>query len=118
MSGSRGSKEINDLVVETLPELLQRYEVIHQSGIEDYEHLRRQLQGMNVPFLDDYHLFPFLKSKLANAYAACDLVVSRAGANTVAEIMLWASPVYWCRWCRMRRTNCAMRSSSPRRARP
>lgn len=92
MAGSQGSKQLNDLVMEALPELLQKYEVIHQSGIGDYESIRSRVQSMNVPFLDDYHLFPFLKQTLANAYAACDLVVSRAGANTVAEIMLVGKP--------------------------
>ncbi|MFA7169507.1 MAG: UDP-N-acetylglucosamine--N-acetylmuramyl-(pentapeptide) pyrophosphoryl-undecaprenol N-acetylglucosamine transferase [Candidatus Paceibacterota bacterium] len=92
MGGSKGSRQINDLVMEILPELLGKYEIIHQCGIDDYEGLKSQIQKMNIPFLDDYHLFPFLKQSLANAYAACDLVVSRAGANTVAEIMLVGKP--------------------------
>ncbi len=92
MGGSRGAKLINNLIVELLPELLQKYEIIHQCGIGDYEWIKSHVQGMNIPFLDDYHLFPFLKQSLANAYAACDLVVSRAGANTVAEIMFVGKP--------------------------
>jgi len=92
MGGSKGAKEINDLVVEILPELLQKYEIIHQCGIGDYEGIKTHLQKFNMPLLDDYHLFPFLKQSLANAYAACDLVVSRAGGNTVAEIMLVGKP--------------------------
>jgi UDP-N-acetylglucosamine--N-acetylmuramyl-(pentapeptide) pyrophosphoryl-undecaprenol N-acetylglucosamine transferase len=92
MGGSQGAKEINNLVVDILPELLEKYEIIHQCGIGDYEGIKTHLQKMNIPFLDDYHLFPFLKQSLANAYAACDLVISRAGANTVAEIMLVGKP--------------------------
>jgi UDP-N-acetylglucosamine--N-acetylmuramyl-(pentapeptide) pyrophosphoryl-undecaprenol N-acetylglucosamine transferase len=92
MSGGKGEKTINNMLLETLPELLTKYEIIHQCGIDDYEDIKRQVQKMNVPFMDDYHLFPFLKQTLANAYAACDLVVSRAGANTVAEIMLVGKP--------------------------
>jgi len=92
MGGSRGAREINNLIIELLPELLQKYEIIHQCGIGDYEKIRSKVAQMNIAFLDDYHLFPFLKQSLANAYAACDLVVSRAGANTVAEIMLVGKP--------------------------
>lgn len=92
MGGSRGAQQINNLVLEILPELLDKYEIIHQCGIGDYESIKSHVQEMNIPFLDDYHLFPFLKQSLANAYAACDLVISRAGANTVAEIMLVGKP--------------------------
>ena len=92
MGGSQGAKTLNELVMETLPELLQKYEIIHQCGIGDYEEIHKRVETMNVPFLDDYHLFPFMKQSLANAYSACDLVVSRAGANTVAEIMLVGKP--------------------------
>jgi UDP-N-acetylglucosamine--N-acetylmuramyl-(pentapeptide) pyrophosphoryl-undecaprenol N-acetylglucosamine transferase len=92
MSGSKGAKILNDMILETLPELLAKYEIIHQCGIGDFEEIRKRVQKMNVHYLDDYHLFPFLKQTLANAYAACDLVVSRAGANTVAEIMLVGKP--------------------------
>lgn len=92
MGGSRGARQINELVLEILPQLLAKYEVIHQCGIADYENIKTQLSKINIPFLDDYHLFPFFKQSLANAYAACDLVVSRAGANSVAEIMLMGKP--------------------------
>ncbi|MFA6897445.1 MAG: UDP-N-acetylglucosamine--N-acetylmuramyl-(pentapeptide) pyrophosphoryl-undecaprenol N-acetylglucosamine transferase [Patescibacteria group bacterium] len=92
MGGSQGAHEINGLVVEILPELLEKYEVIHQCGITDHEAIQAYIRKLNIPFLEDYHLFPFMKQSLANAYAVCDLVVSRAGANTVAEIMLVGKP--------------------------
>ena len=92
MGGSQGAHEINELVVEILPELLEKYEIIHQCGLGDYELIQAHIQKLNIPLLEDYHLFPFMKQSLANAYAVCDLVVSRAGANTVAEIMLVGKP--------------------------
>lgn len=92
MSGGTGARQINELVVQILPQLLQKYEIIHQCGINDYEMIQSQLQKMAIPFLDDYHLFPFMKQSLADAYAVSDLVVARAGANTVAEIMLVGKP--------------------------
>lgn len=92
MGGSSGAHEINELIMQILPDLLAKYEIIHQCGLADYETIQTRLQQMNIPLLEDYHLFPFMQQSLANAYAACDLVVSRAGANTVAEIMLVGKP--------------------------
>lgn len=92
LGGSEGVREINGLVMEILPDLLMKYEIIHQCGIVEYEHIQSRVRNMNIPFLDDYHLFPFLRHNFSKAYAACDLVVSRAGANTIAEIMLVGKP--------------------------
>jgi len=87
MGGSEGSREINKLVLEILPELLKKYQVIHQCGIGNYDEVKSAIEKMNIYNLADYHLFPFFKKRIADAYAVCDLIVSRAGANTVSEIM-------------------------------
>lgn len=92
MGGSRGAQQINSLVIEILPKLLEKYEIIHQCGIGNYNEVRAKVEQMNVPFLNNYHLFPFLKKSIAEAYAVADLIVSRAGANTVAEIILVGKP--------------------------
>lgn len=92
MAGAKGAAAINHLVLSILPELLQKYEIIHQSGIEDYEKVKAQVQQINVPALDKYHLFPFMKQHLGLAYTAADLLVGRAGANTVAEIIMLGKP--------------------------
>jgi len=92
MSGSTGARQINEVIVQVLPQLLEKYEIIHQCGIRDYEMIQSEIQRMNIPFIDDYHLFPFMKQSLADAYSVSDLVVARAGANTVAEIMLVGKP--------------------------
>lgn len=92
MGGSQGAHEINNLVIEVLPQLLEKYEIIHQCGLNDYETIQAAVQKLSVPFLEDYHLFPFMKQSLSNAYAVADLVVSRAGASTVAEIMTVGKP--------------------------
>lgn len=92
MGGSEGSREINKLVLEILPELLKDYQIIHQCGIGNYEEVRSKVEKMNVYNLGNYHLFPFFKKRIADAYAVCDLIVSRAGANTVSEIMAVGKP--------------------------
>lgn len=92
MAGSKGAEEINNLVLEIFPELLRKYQIIHQCGIVNYDKVKSAVEKINIPNLNDYHLFPFFKKRAAEAYAACDLVVSRAGANTVAEIMAVGKP--------------------------
>jgi len=92
LAGTLGAKLINDLVIEVLPQLLQKYQVIHQCGIDNYDKIRELVEKMNIHNLNDYHLFPFFRNRAANAYAASDLVISRAGANTVSEIMNVGKP--------------------------
>jgi len=87
MAGTAGAEIINKLLIEILPDLLEKYQIIHQCGVVNYNYVRAVVQKMNVPELNDYHLFPYFRERAADAYNACDLVVSRAGANTVSEIM-------------------------------
>ncbi|MEA1937001.1 MAG: UDP-N-acetylglucosamine--N-acetylmuramyl-(pentapeptide) pyrophosphoryl-undecaprenol N-acetylglucosamine transferase [Patescibacteria group bacterium] len=92
LGGSEGAREINKLVLEILPELLKKYQIIHQCGIGNYDEVRSIIEKMNIYNLNDYHLFPFFKKRIADAYAACNIIVSRAGANTISEIMAVAKP--------------------------
>ncbi len=92
MAGSKGAEEINNIVSEILSDLLKDYQIIHQCGIVNYNKVRLSVEKMNIPNLNDYHLFPFFRERAGDAYAACDLVISRAGANTVAEIMAVGKP--------------------------
>jgi UDP-N-acetylglucosamine--N-acetylmuramyl-(pentapeptide) pyrophosphoryl-undecaprenol N-acetylglucosamine transferase len=92
MAGSKGAEGINNLVLEILPDLLRDHQIIHQCGIINYDKVKSIVEKMNIPNLNDYHLFPFFRERSGDAYAACDLVISRAGANTVAEIMSVGKP--------------------------
>ncbi len=92
LSGSEGAKEINELILKILPELLKNYQIIHQCGVGNYDEVRSIIEKMNIYNLSDYHLFPFFKKRIAGAYAVCDVIVSRAGANTVSEIMTVGKP--------------------------
>lgn len=76
--GSQGSSKINNLVAEILPELLEKYEVWHLSGERDFGDLSK----IKHPF---YHLFSF-SYELPKFMRDADLVITRAGANTLSEI--------------------------------
>ena len=92
--GNQGSKTINEAVFQILPDLLKKYYVIHQSGELDFAHLKEKSSLIDSKSLKNYFLTPYVGPEsigwiLKNA----DLIVSRAGANTVYEIAALGKPV-------------------------
>lgn len=91
--GSQGAAPLNDVVVDSLSELLKFSQVIHLTGEAELGRVE-----FNVSRLDDldhrerYHAFAFMGTEIALALAAADIVVSRAGANTVAELAALKKP--------------------------
>lgn len=86
--GSQGSHIINLAIIKILPKLLKRAQIIHQTGEEDYEEVSRLAaqQGIKIG-RDGYFIFSFLKSEeMRDALAVSDLIVSRAGADSIAGI--------------------------------
>jgi UDP-N-acetylglucosamine--N-acetylmuramyl-(pentapeptide) pyrophosphoryl-undecaprenol N-acetylglucosamine transferase len=81
--GSRGASSINKAVVDAVSELCGREDIqfIIQTGAADFEYTSALLSRSPVPC----KVYPYIED-IGQAYAACDLVVSRAGAVTVAEI--------------------------------
>ncbi|GAI06309.1 unnamed protein product, partial [marine sediment metagenome] len=95
--GSQGSRKINEVVVKALPRLLENYQVIHLSGEKNLQELRAKIPVLPAGRLDIskkyYKLYPFLPAlKMADALAIADLVISRAGANVLAEIAALGKP--------------------------
>jgi len=82
IGGSLGSSFINSLVSSSLPLLLPRLFVVHQMGPREY--VPREEKG--------YFPAPFFGDELADIMAGADLVVSRAGANTLAELAALGKP--------------------------
>ncbi len=76
MGGSQGAVAINGLIERHLDELLKRYQVIHICGKGNVE---------DVSPRDGYFIAGYLGEELRDIYAICDLVVGRAGANSLAE---------------------------------
>jgi UDP-N-acetylglucosamine--N-acetylmuramyl-(pentapeptide) pyrophosphoryl-undecaprenol N-acetylglucosamine transferase len=88
MGGSQGSKAINEAIIRILPKLLARFQVIHQTGEEGYENIVHLAGEFGIKAgREGYYPMKFLDEEiLKNAYALADLVISRAGANTIADI--------------------------------
>lgn len=84
--GSRGARTLNEALVEALPALLKRCQLLHVSGTLDHADVRRRTAGLTGEAAERYHLFDFLGDRLVDALAAADICIARAGASTLAEL--------------------------------
>lgn len=91
--GSQGAQRLNGIIIKTLPELLKRCEIIHQCGVDNYRWVKKEaVIRLSKEQQEYYHLYPFLKEEMKEAYAAADLIISRCGANTLTEIAALGKP--------------------------
>ncbi len=84
IGGSLGAASINEVVREALPQLLEKVYVAHICG-----------KGKTDPSLTDiagYKQFEYVSDTLPDLFAAADLIVSRAGANVIYEIVALKKP--------------------------
>lgn len=82
--GAQGSRQINTAVAGALPWLVEHANVIHQCGPGNIESLRGSAAGL--PASGRYFLTGFLRGEVADVLALADVVVSRSGAGTIAEL--------------------------------
>ncbi len=93
-AGSQGAEKINDLVMESLSELLKTYQIIHQCGVNNEINVKNESSVIleNHPYKNRYIIKPFLNAvDTRHAAAISSLVVSRAG-STLFEIATWHIP--------------------------
>jgi len=91
--GSRGSQSINFAAEKILKTLLTKYKVIHQTGGLDYLRFSGIKQKFPQALRDNYEVFVRVNPlEVSKIYSRASLIVSRAGANTVSEIMLVKRP--------------------------
>ncbi|MFA6272896.1 MAG: UDP-N-acetylglucosamine--N-acetylmuramyl-(pentapeptide) pyrophosphoryl-undecaprenol N-acetylglucosamine transferase [Candidatus Paceibacterota bacterium] len=95
IGGSQGAELINDIVLGALPSLLQKYQIIHQTGKKQFALAKETVgvaMGEGSPLLTRYKAYEYLDDlPLKMAAGAADIVVSRAG-STLFEIASWGKP--------------------------
>lgn len=94
LGGSQGAQRINDRILEIINELLEKFEIIHQIGKENFKETMSEVEIVLKKDLEKYyHPFPFLnENELKLAYAVADLIVARAGSGTIFEIAALGKP--------------------------
>lgn len=83
LGGSSGSRALNELVIAALPELVKFAQVIHVLG---------KWKDAPAGSSERYRACSFLHDELPLAYAAADIVISRAGMATIGELALLGKP--------------------------
>ena len=91
--GSQGAESINDLMLNNLELFLRQFEIIHITGNKKFEVLGEELKA-RFGHIDTggYHPYPFLVNQLKDAYAVCDVIISRAGGSSIFEIAAVGKP--------------------------
>lgn len=84
--GSQGSRNINKLIFQILPELLKKYDVVHQLGEKDMVSAEEVVDKLDDGQKKRYRYFGFSLDKSWQSMLSANLIISRAGANTIGEI--------------------------------
>lgn len=95
VGGSQGARAINEAVLDALPLLLEKYNIVHQTGAANLA----EVQGIaSVSLRDSRYEERYLTFGLLNALALkmtagiASLMLSRAGSGTIFEIASWGIP--------------------------
>lgn len=84
IGGSLGAAGVNSLVREALPQLLEDFQIVHICGKEKIDNLLLNKDG--------YKQFEYVKEDLKDLFAIADVVISRAGANAICELLALRKP--------------------------
>lgn len=90
--GAQGAVQINDLIDSLLPNLLDHANVIHQCGRLSYEQVKERATTLPEELRGRYLVREFLGPELPHVLALADVLVSRSGAGTLAEITTLGKP--------------------------
>lgn len=84
MGGSLGAVAVNEAIRGALPELLEHWQIIHLCGKGKLDESLNGTKG--------YVQYEYIQKELADLFALCDIVVSRAGANAICELLALRKP--------------------------
>lgn len=84
IGGSLGAANVNAAVRAALPELLKDYQIVHLCGKGKLDESLTSVKG--------YKQFEYIKAELKDLFAMADVVISRAGANAICELLALQKP--------------------------
>ncbi len=96
LGGSLGARFLNQLILEVVEELFSSFPhlfLIHQTGLEEYPRVKEAYERLEIwqNYKEQIKIYPFIED-MGWAYHQADLVIARAGATTLAEIIALHKP--------------------------
>ncbi len=91
LGGSSGAKQINDLISENLEWLCQNYIVVHQTGMLNSNILVEEQN--KIKYQDSYKPYQFIYEQMPDVLSCADVILSRAGANSIWEAAVLYKPM-------------------------
>lgn len=92
-NGSQGAQPINEKILQVLPQLLQKYELIWQTGAANFNQITEEVKQIIGSLPENCHIVGFMdENQIAAAFAAASLVIARAGSSTIFEIAACGKP--------------------------
>jgi len=94
LGGSNGARMINGQMETLAPRLVEKYQIIHQTGEANMAEVQTMIKGLlgNHPYASRYHVYGYMDSETMKLCAeAATLVVSRAG-SAIFELAAWGVP--------------------------
>lgn len=94
IGGSQGARRINQALVRLAPQLMKRpsLAIIHLTGPKEFQNVEDALiTKLGEPLLKRWKLIDYC-TRMPAAFAAADIVISRAGASSLAELTVAAKP--------------------------
>ncbi|HLC38551.1 MAG TPA: undecaprenyldiphospho-muramoylpentapeptide beta-N-acetylglucosaminyltransferase [Patescibacteria group bacterium] len=83
--GSQGSFRINELILKNLKKLLSITQILHFTGVEDFERVNQKRKRLATELKERYQIFDF-SEEIYYGLKAANLVIARAGASSLSEI--------------------------------
>ena len=91
LGGSSGARQINELVFESIDFLCQNFIVVHQTGLLNSDDKRSAELAQKYP--DSYKPYNFIYQEMPDVVSAADIILSRAGANSIWEAAVLLKPM-------------------------
>ncbi len=105
LGGSQGAQTVNDLILDALTQLLNKFEIIHQTGTLNIDSVKREVEiifreyNVEKKLQELYHPISFLEesnipsiTSLKDCMIACDVILTRSGSNSIFEIASFGKP--------------------------
>lgn len=92
LGGSQGAREVNDLVLASLPLLCPSVQIVHQTGRANFDEVTAGIPDDSA-IRASYRPLSYIGPEIADIYAASTVIAGRAGAGTVWEAASLGKPM-------------------------